>query len=81
MPFDVDPTSDEGYKLRAKQGRTVPLVFLDIVDGNRQRLPHDGKAVGSRPRLDVGREQEELRRTAAQRIALHDRQPRQPVAG
>lgn len=47
VPFDVDPTSDEGYKLRAKQGRTVPLVFLDIVDGNRQRLPHDGKTMGN----------------------------------
>lgn len=47
VPFDVDPTSDEGYRLRAKQGRTVPLVFLDIVDENRQRLPHDGKTMGN----------------------------------
>ncbi|CAM3636705.1 long-chain fatty acid--CoA ligase [Deinococcus frigens] len=47
VPFDVDPGSDEGFKLRAKQGRTVPLVMLDIVDGNRQRLPHDGKTMGN----------------------------------
>ncbi|GGM03084.1 long-chain fatty acid--CoA ligase [Deinococcus aerophilus] len=46
VPFGVDPTSDEGYRLRAKQGRAVPLVFLDIVDEAHNRLPHDGKTMG-----------------------------------
>ncbi|MFK7603397.1 long-chain fatty acid--CoA ligase [Deinococcus sp. SM5_A1] len=47
VPFDVDLTSDEGFKLRAKQGRTVPLITLDIVDAGRKRLPHDGKTMGN----------------------------------
>ncbi|WP_339094751.1 long-chain fatty acid--CoA ligase [Deinococcus sp. VB142] len=46
VPPRVDPCSDEGYKLRAKQGRTVPLVELEIVDEQNQVLPHDGKAMG-----------------------------------
>lgn len=46
VPPHIDPRSDEGYKLRAKQGRTVPLVELEIVDEQNQVLPHDGQAMG-----------------------------------
>ena len=46
VPPDIAETSDEGYRLRAKQGRPVPLVFLDIISEEGQRLPHDGKTMG-----------------------------------
>ncbi|UBV42064.1 long-chain fatty acid--CoA ligase [Deinococcus taeanensis] len=46
VPHGVDPTSDEGYALRAKQGRTVPLIELDVLNDEGQRLPHDGKTMG-----------------------------------
>ena len=42
----VDPTSDEGFALRAKQGRAVPLVWLDLLSEEGERLPHDGKTMG-----------------------------------
>ena len=46
VPPGVDPRSDEGYTLRAKQGRAVPLVELEILSDDGQRLPHDGKTMG-----------------------------------
>lgn len=46
VPAGVDPTSDEGFALRAKQGRTVPLIELEILSDDGQRLPHDGKTMG-----------------------------------
>ncbi|ACO45255.1 long-chain fatty acid--CoA ligase [Deinococcus deserti] len=46
VPVGVDPTSDEGYALRAKQGRAVPLVELALLSDDGQLLPHDGKTMG-----------------------------------
>ena len=46
VPAGVDPTSDEGFALRAKQGRAVPLVWLDLLSEEGERLPHDGKTMG-----------------------------------
>ncbi|GAA5532340.1 long-chain fatty acid--CoA ligase [Deinococcus aluminii] len=46
MPPGVDERSDEGYTLRAKQGRALPLVFLDLLSEEGERLPHDGKTMG-----------------------------------
>ncbi|GBF07098.1 AMP-dependent synthetase/ligase [Deinococcus aerius] len=46
VPPGVDERSDEGYALRAKQGRPVPLVFLDLLSEDGERLPHDGKTMG-----------------------------------
>ncbi|EYB68430.1 AMP-dependent synthetase/ligase [Deinococcus phoenicis] len=46
VPSGVSETSDEGYALRAKQGRAVPLVFLDLLSEEGERLPHDGKTMG-----------------------------------
>lgn len=46
VPPGVDPRSDEGYTLRAKQGRPVPLVYLELVNEAGERLPHDGKTMG-----------------------------------
>ncbi|GAA5514518.1 3-methylmercaptopropionyl-CoA ligase [Deinococcus carri] len=46
VPVGVAETSDEGYRLRAKQGRAVPLVQLDILSEEGERLPHDGKTMG-----------------------------------
>ncbi|THF69051.1 long-chain fatty acid--CoA ligase [Deinococcus sp. Arct2-2] len=46
VPAGIDPTSDEGFALRAKQGRAVPLVWLDLLSEEGERLPHDGKTMG-----------------------------------
>ncbi len=46
VPAGVDPTSEEGYALRAKQGRTVPLIELELIDDDGTILPHDGKTMG-----------------------------------
>lgn len=46
IPLGVDPRSDEGYALRAKQGRPVPLIELEIVDDDNNVLPHDGVSMG-----------------------------------
>ena len=46
MPVGVDAHSDEGYRLRAKQGRAVPLVQLELVNEAGERLPHDGRTMG-----------------------------------
>ena len=46
VPPEVDPRSDEGYVLRAKQGRPVPLIELEIVDDDNNVLPHDGVSMG-----------------------------------
>ncbi|WP_216321715.1 long-chain fatty acid--CoA ligase [Deinococcus aestuarii] len=46
VPAGMDERSDEGYALRAKQGRPAPLVFLDILSEDGERLPHDGKTMG-----------------------------------
>jgi fatty-acyl-CoA synthase len=46
VPDGVDERSDEGYALRAKQGRAVPLVFLDLLSDDGEKLPHDGKTMG-----------------------------------
>ena len=46
IPLGVDPRSDAGYALRAKQGRPVPLVELELVDDDGNVLPHDGAAMG-----------------------------------
>lgn len=46
VPAGVDPNSDEGFALRAKQGRAVPLVWLDLLSEEGERLPHDGKTMG-----------------------------------
>lgn len=46
IPVGVDSRSDEGYALRAKQGRTVPLVEIDLISEDGQPVPHDGKTMG-----------------------------------
>ncbi|MGI8746857.1 MAG: AMP-binding protein, partial [Deinococcus sp.] len=52
LPRGMDPGSDEGYRLPAKQGRTVPLVELKLLgdaeaDGSGgEPLPHDGRTMG-----------------------------------
>ncbi|MVN86721.1 long-chain-fatty-acid--CoA ligase [Deinococcus sp. HMF7620] len=46
VPVGVDPTSDEGFALRAKQGRPVPLIELGLIDEAGQPLPHDGQTMG-----------------------------------
>ena len=46
VPPGVDPRSDEGYRLRAKQGRPVPLVELALLNEAGERVPHDGKTMG-----------------------------------
>ncbi|MCP2015017.1 fatty-acyl-CoA synthase [Deinococcus sp. HSC-46F16] len=46
VPVGIDERSDEGYRLRAKQGQPVPLVFLEIVSEQGEPLPHDGKTMG-----------------------------------
>lgn len=46
VPPGVHETSDEGYALRAKQGRPVPLVFLDLLSEGGEPLPHDGRTMG-----------------------------------
>ena len=45
-PPDVDPLSDEGFALSAKQGMAVPLIDLEIVGEANERLPHDGHSMG-----------------------------------
>ncbi|ADV68875.1 long-chain fatty acid--CoA ligase [Deinococcus maricopensis] len=45
-PPGVEELSDEGYSLQAKQGRTVPLIHVEVVDEDNQRLPHDGRTMG-----------------------------------
>ncbi len=45
-PPGVDPQSDEGFALSAKQGVAVPLVQLELLDDDGARLPHDGKSMG-----------------------------------
>ncbi|MEW6420676.1 MAG: long-chain fatty acid--CoA ligase [Deinococcota bacterium] len=46
VPPGISETSDEGYQLRAKQGRPVPLVQLELLSEEGERLPHDGKTMG-----------------------------------
>ncbi|GGJ83589.1 long-chain fatty acid--CoA ligase [Deinococcus aquiradiocola] len=46
LPPHVDLRSDEGYALQAKQGRTVPLVQLELLSDEGARLPHDGHTMG-----------------------------------
>lgn len=46
VPPGIDPVSDEGFALRAKQGRAVPLVELDLLSESGERVPHDGKTMG-----------------------------------
>ncbi|PNY80223.1 long-chain fatty acid--CoA ligase [Deinococcus koreensis] len=46
IPAGVDPQSDEAYALRAKQGRAVPLIELELLSDDGVRLPHDGKTMG-----------------------------------
>ncbi|MBZ9714034.1 long-chain fatty acid--CoA ligase [Deinococcus multiflagellatus] len=46
VPVGVEAQSDEGFTLRAKQGRAVPLIELGLIDDDGQPLPHDGKTMG-----------------------------------
>jgi fatty-acyl-CoA synthase len=54
LPPGVSVTSDEGFKLQAKQGRAVPMMELCLLsdagageDGTPgEVLPHDGKTMG-----------------------------------
>ncbi|PTA68315.1 long-chain fatty acid--CoA ligase [Deinococcus arcticus] len=46
VPVGVAAQSDEGFGLRAKQGRAVPLIELGLIDDDGQKLPHDGKTMG-----------------------------------
>ncbi|GAA5503331.1 3-methylmercaptopropionyl-CoA ligase [Deinococcus xinjiangensis] len=46
LPVGVDPLSDQGYELRAKQGRPVALVELELLSESGERVPHDGKTMG-----------------------------------
>ncbi len=46
LPPDIDPTSDEGFALRAKQGRIVPLIELELISEEGELVPHDGKTMG-----------------------------------
>ncbi|MFC4427720.1 long-chain fatty acid--CoA ligase [Deinococcus navajonensis] len=46
VPVGVDPVSDEGYALRAKQGRTVPLIDIGLLSDDGTLLPHDGQTLG-----------------------------------
>ncbi|WP_221090817.1 long-chain fatty acid--CoA ligase [Deinococcus aquaedulcis] len=46
VPVGVQAQSDEGFTLRAKQGRAVPLIELGLIDDDGQPLPHDGKTMG-----------------------------------
>ncbi|AWN22066.1 long-chain fatty acid--CoA ligase [Deinococcus irradiatisoli] len=45
-PPGVDPESDEGFALAAKQGVAVPLVQLELIGEGGERLPHDGRSMG-----------------------------------
>ncbi|MBB6098949.1 fatty-acyl-CoA synthase [Deinobacterium chartae] len=47
LPPGVDERSDEGYRLRAKQGRAVPLVELKLVNADLEEVPHDGQTMGN----------------------------------
>lgn len=42
----MDPRSDEGYRLRAKQGRVPPLVDVRLVDEENRDVPQDGRSMG-----------------------------------
>lgn len=46
MPPNLDPCSDEGYALRATQGRAVPLIDFMLLSEDGKTLPHDGKTMG-----------------------------------
>jgi fatty-acyl-CoA synthase len=52
LPPSVEYGTDQGYALQAKQGRTVPLIELELLsddglDGSPgELLPHDGKTMG-----------------------------------
>src|ERR1700683_3502429 len=43
---DVTGDPDEEVEIRARAGRTCPLVELQIVDPEMKRLPHDGQSAG-----------------------------------
>ena len=45
-PPGIALSSDEGYALAAKQGVAVPLVQLELLSDDGERLPHDGKSMG-----------------------------------
>lgn len=46
VPPGVEARSDEGYALRAKQGRAVPLIELELLSEDDQLVPHDGHTMG-----------------------------------
>ena len=46
LPPGVDPGSDEGFALRAKQGRAVPLIELELMGEDGESVPHDGHSMG-----------------------------------
>ncbi|WP_135229162.1 long-chain fatty acid--CoA ligase [Deinococcus fonticola] len=46
VPPGVDARSDEGYALRAKQGRAVPLVEIELLNEQNEPVPHDGHTMG-----------------------------------
>ncbi|MFC4455549.1 long-chain fatty acid--CoA ligase [Deinococcus sonorensis] len=46
LPPGMEPGTDEAYRLQAKQGRTVPLVELEIISDDDHVLPHDGHTMG-----------------------------------
>ncbi|UFA49816.1 long-chain fatty acid--CoA ligase [Deinococcus radiophilus] len=46
MPPGLDPQSEEGYALRAKQGRPVAFVELKLISENGEPVPHDGQSMG-----------------------------------
>jgi fatty-acyl-CoA synthase len=43
---DLAGDPDQQVEIRARAGRTCPLVDLQIVDPDMKRLPHDGKSPG-----------------------------------
>jgi fatty-acyl-CoA synthase len=43
---DVTGDPDDEVEIRARAGRTCPLVELQIVDPEMKRLPHDGQSAG-----------------------------------
>lgn len=46
VPAQVDPTSDEGFTHRARQGRPLPFTELDLIDDDGLPVPHDGRSMG-----------------------------------
>ncbi|WP_027481109.1 long-chain fatty acid--CoA ligase [Deinococcus pimensis] len=46
LPAGVPHDSDEGYRVRAKQGRVPPLVDVRVIDDENRDVPSDGRSMG-----------------------------------